>query len=98
MATKISKNLKSKTLLWWLNKNPGKIREADYDPGYTDSDRNPDGWAYDFFCAPGWSSNEDPNQPLHTIIEYTVKDMLDQLRNLRPCDCESCKRELEKAQ
>lgn len=73
------------TLRRWIDAHPLIVAEFDCGDGYsTDS-----GFAYDILLRAGWSMCDDY---VHTLIEPTVKDMLRQLRAVRPCDCDECKR------
>lgn len=74
------------TLRRWLDKNADKVVEFDCGGGYsTDS-----GFAYDILLRAGWRMSDDY---VHTLIEPTVAAMLAQLRDVSPCDCDSCKEE-----
>ncbi|NUX58701.1 hypothetical protein [Paraburkholderia youngii] len=78
-----------KTLKRWIDAHPERVREFDCGGGYcTGSDND---FAYDILLREGWAMSDDC---VHTLIEPTVKAMLAQLRGVRPCDCDECKREL----
>lgn len=70
-----------KTLRRWLERNPGKVADAYQGVEYS-SDT---GFGYDWLLAPGYCVAGEPG--LHTIIVYTVKDMLEALNNIEPCHC-----------
>lgn len=57
-----------------------KIRAVDNECGTGDGY-----WAY---TRPGWCW-DDPG--LHTIHEYTVRDMLAAFGRIMPCDCQQCR-------
>lgn len=50
-------------------------------------------WLY---TSPGWKWNGDPWAALHQIHEWTVKEVLAELENVVPCDCDDCKAEIER--
>lgn len=72
----------SKTLAKFAHKNAHKIREVAY------SDDFNYGSAYDILLERGWCSFDEPG--LHTIIEYTVKDAMAQIRAAVKCTCDDC--------
>lgn len=73
-----------KSLKDWCDRNPHKVEELNCGNGYSG---NRGGFAYDVMLRDGWSKSDDC---VHTIIEYTVADMLRELRALTPCDCGQC--------
>lgn len=77
---KISGNI-GKTLRAYCDKHADQLLDVTADGGYSD------GFAYDILLARGWCTDE---MGLHTIIEYTVKDTLAKLREIRPCECSDC--------
>lgn len=72
----------SKVIREYANKNAHKILEIDHGPDYMD------GPAYDILLARGWCLAREPG--CHTIIEYRVKDTLEELRSVIPCGCDDC--------
>ena len=72
----------SKVIRSYAEKNAHKISEIDHGPDYLD------GPAYDILLARGWCVEREPG--LHTIIEYSVKATLDELRSAIPCKCNDC--------
>jgi hypothetical protein len=70
----------------WIDAHPEKVHEFDCGGGYSTDDGV--GFAYDILLRAGWRRGDDY---VHTLIETTVKDMLVQLRNVTPCDCDECK-------
>lgn len=79
---KMSTNIPA-TLRRWIDKNPGKVREAASGGGYnTDS-----GFAYDFLLERGWCCDDIG---LHTIIEPSATAMLAKLRSAEKCECHDC--------
>lgn len=72
------------TLKRWLDAHADKVDEFDCGGGYgTES-----GFAYDILLRAGWRMGDDF---VHTLIESTVRDMLDRLKAVVPCDCDECK-------
>lgn len=70
--------------------NPDKI-----DEGWTEQDdfAGPEKWCHWVFLKPGWRNAWlDPLCPVHIIHEYTVRDVMQQFRGIKPCDCEECAR------
>lgn len=72
----------SKTLKAYAQKNAHKIREIDFSDNYLD------GSAYDILLERGWCVEREPG--CHTLIEYRVKDALEVLRSVIPCNCDDC--------
>jgi len=52
-------------------------------------------WSHWIELKPGWrNAHTDPQSPLHTIHEASVKEALQCLRHAKPCLCEWCRDEL----
>ena len=49
------------------------------------------GGAYDAFLRPGWRHCDHE----HTIVKETATELIAELRNIMPCDCEDCAKGVE---
>ena len=68
----------------WCDQHADKVYEVHAGGGYcTDS-----GFAYDVALRNGW---RDGGDFVHSIIEGNVRDTLDKLRSVVPCECKTCK-------
>lgn len=65
----------------WCDKHPGRVVDIDRDDGYTTTS----GMAYDILLAPGWICDGT-----HIIIAETVREALNRLSEIQPCDCTDC--------
>ena len=74
-----------KTLRNFCDKNADKVYAVGSGTGYS-FDRN-NGFAYDVLLRAGWKAYNDT---VHTIIEATIKDTIDQIKEAKPCDCREC--------
>lgn len=77
---KINANI-PKTLRKYCEAHADQLLDVTAGDGYSD------GFAYDILLARGWCCDE---MGLHTVIEYTVKDMLSKLRSVYKCECSDC--------
>ncbi len=74
------------TLRTYCDKHASKISEVYRGSGYYAGPNGSD-VAYDILLEPGWCTREPG---LHTIIEATVADTIQELREITPCNCEHC--------
>ena len=75
-----------KSLKNFCDLNSDKIQEVSAGGGYC-TDRG--GFAYDVLLRNGWRYGGDY---VHTIIEPTVKETIEKLQWVVPCECSECRR------
>jgi len=83
MATKYEGNV-PKTLRDWIEKHAAEqVYEVSAGGGFAFENRG--GFGYDVGIRPGWRVNYN-GDPMHTVIEPTVKDVIAALKTLERCE------------
>lgn len=76
-------SLPSRKVREYCEAHPERVAAICYDSGYATES----GFAYDVMLRKGWSKSDDA---VHTLIEQTASEILRELKNASPCDCERC--------
>lgn len=73
-----------KTLQRLMARYPDKIEEVSDEGGGEYGD------GYWLYLKPGWI--REPNDPVHNVHEWNMRDLVRSMRYVVPCNCEECQR------